>query len=139
MKLITPPTAESGQFVKATRWGNDCTSVRSSVREAAPRVAPGAGRRQPIGPDEDHAGKNSYSVADDVKVGQEAAAEAKKQLPMLNDDRVDEFVENVGARLAAAIPASSATQASATPSTWSTRKRSTRLPFRAGRCSSIAE
>jgi Zn-dependent protease with chaperone function len=47
--------------------------------------------------------KNSYSVADDVKVGQEAAAEAKKQLPMLNDDRVDAFVENVGARLAAAI------------------------------------
>ena len=47
--------------------------------------------------------KNSYSVADDVKVGQEAAAEAKKQLPMLNDDRVDTFVENVGARLAAAI------------------------------------
>ena len=47
--------------------------------------------------------KNSYSVADDVKVGQEAAAEAKKQLPMLNDDRVAAFVENVGARLAAAI------------------------------------
>ena len=49
--------------------------------------------------------KNSYSVADDVKLGQEAAAEAKKQLPMLNDDRVDDFVEDVGARLAAAIPA----------------------------------
>jgi Zn-dependent protease with chaperone function len=47
--------------------------------------------------------KNSYSVADDVKVGQEAAAEAKKQLPMLNDDQVDKFVERVGARLAAAI------------------------------------
>ena len=47
--------------------------------------------------------KNSYSVADDVKVGQEAAAEAKKQLPMLNDDRVDKFVENIGGRLAAAI------------------------------------
>ena len=47
--------------------------------------------------------KNSYSVADDVKVGQEAAVEAKKQLPMLNDDRVDAFVESVGARLAAAI------------------------------------
>src|SRR4026209_2667574 len=47
--------------------------------------------------------KNSYSVADDVKDGQEAAAEAKKQLPMLNDDQVDKFVERVGARLAAAI------------------------------------
>jgi len=48
--------------------------------------------------------KNSYSVEDDVKLGQEAAAEAKKQLPMLNDSRVDEFVEDVGAKLAAAIP-----------------------------------
>src|SRR5688572_7491042 len=48
--------------------------------------------------------KNSYSVEDGVKLGQEAAAEAKKQLPMLNDNRVDEFVEDVGAQLAAAIP-----------------------------------
>jgi len=47
--------------------------------------------------------KNSYSVTDDVKLGQEAAAEARKQLPMLNDDQVDAFVENVGARLATAI------------------------------------
>jgi len=49
--------------------------------------------------------KNSYSVADDIKLGQEASAEAKKQLPMLNDNRTDDFVEDVGAQLAAAIPA----------------------------------
>lgn len=48
--------------------------------------------------------KNSYSVADDVKLGREASAEAMKQLPMLNDARVGEYVENVGARLAAAVP-----------------------------------
>src|SRR5687767_10323334 len=53
----------------------------------------------PITPD-----RNSYSLADDIKLGQQAVAEAKKQLPMLNDDRVDAFVENVGAHLAAAIP-----------------------------------
>jgi Zn-dependent protease with chaperone function len=47
---------------------------------------------------------NKYSKADDVKLGAEAAAEAKKELPMLNDDRVDDYVERVGARLAAAIP-----------------------------------
>ena len=47
--------------------------------------------------------KNSYSVADDVKLGLEAAAEARKQLPMLNDNQVDELVEDVGAQLAAAI------------------------------------
>ena len=47
---------------------------------------------------------NKYSVADDVKLGQEAAAQARKELPMLNDDRVDDYVERVGARLVAAIP-----------------------------------
>jgi hypothetical protein len=47
---------------------------------------------------------NKYSVADDVKLGAEAAAEAKKELPMLSDDGVDDYVERVGARLVAAIP-----------------------------------
>jgi Zn-dependent protease with chaperone function len=48
---------------------------------------------------------NKYSPAQDVELGQEAAAEAKKQLPMLNDDRVDDYVETVGRRLVEAIPA----------------------------------
>src|SRR5215207_3232761 len=48
--------------------------------------------------------KNSYKVTDDVKLGQEAAAEARKELPMLNDERIDQYIENIGARLAAAIP-----------------------------------
>jgi hypothetical protein len=49
--------------------------------------------------------KNRYSPAEDVKLGREAAAEAKKQLPMLNDERVDGFVETVGASLVQGIPA----------------------------------
>jgi hypothetical protein len=48
--------------------------------------------------------RNTYSVQDDIKLGQEAAAEVKKELPMLNDDRVDDYVEDVGRRLVAAIP-----------------------------------
>jgi beta-barrel assembly-enhancing protease len=48
--------------------------------------------------------KNKYSVADDVKLGRDAAAQAKKELPMLNDDRVDDYVERIGERLAQAIP-----------------------------------
>jgi beta-barrel assembly-enhancing protease len=47
---------------------------------------------------------NKYSVAQDVELGQEAASEARKQLPMLNDDRVDDYVETVGERLVEAIP-----------------------------------
>ena len=48
--------------------------------------------------------RNKYSVADDVKLGREAAAQAKKELPMLNDDRVDDYVERIGATLAQAVP-----------------------------------
>jgi Zn-dependent protease with chaperone function len=48
--------------------------------------------------------KNNYSVQDDVKLGREAAAEATKQLPMLNDQRLEDYVERVGKTLATAIP-----------------------------------
>jgi Zn-dependent protease with chaperone function len=47
---------------------------------------------------------NSYSVEDDVKLGREAAAEVRKQLPLLNDQTTDRFVEDVGERLVDAIP-----------------------------------
>jgi Zn-dependent protease with chaperone function len=49
--------------------------------------------------------KNKYSPADDVKLGREAAAEVEKQMPMLDDDRVDDYVERIGARLVENIPA----------------------------------
>ena len=49
--------------------------------------------------------KNKYSPAEDVKLGREAAAEVEKQMPMLNDNRVDGYVERVGARLVENIPA----------------------------------
>jgi Zn-dependent protease with chaperone function len=48
--------------------------------------------------------KNKYSVQDDVKLGREAAAEVEKQMPMLRDERVDGYVERVGARLVQQIP-----------------------------------
>jgi hypothetical protein len=47
---------------------------------------------------------NSYSVADDVKLGREAAAQVRKELPMLNDARVDEYTVRIGHRLVEAIP-----------------------------------
>jgi hypothetical protein len=45
-----------------------------------------------------------YSIAQDVELGQEAAAEVRKELPLLNDERVDDYVEGIGQRLVAAIP-----------------------------------
>ena len=43
--------------------------------------------------------KNKYSPAEDVKLGREAAAEVEQQMPMLDDDRVDDYVERIGAQL----------------------------------------
>jgi Zn-dependent protease with chaperone function len=47
---------------------------------------------------------NKYSPAEDVKLGQEAAAEAEKQLPIMRDDAVTSYVEALGRRLADAVP-----------------------------------
>ena len=47
---------------------------------------------------------NKYSPQQDVQLGQEAAAQARKELPMLNDDRVDDYVARVGETLVRAIP-----------------------------------
>jgi hypothetical protein len=48
--------------------------------------------------------KNGFSPQQDVQLGQEAAAEVRKELPMLNDNRVDDYVEDIGRRLVAVIP-----------------------------------
>ena len=48
--------------------------------------------------------KNKYSPAEDVKIGREAAAEVRRQMPMLRNDAVDGFVEQIGRRLVAQIP-----------------------------------
>jgi len=48
--------------------------------------------------------KNKYTLAEDVKVGQEAAAQVRREMPILPEDgEVDRYVERVGQRLVAAI------------------------------------
>jgi Zn-dependent protease with chaperone function len=49
--------------------------------------------------------ENKYSVQDDIKLGREAAQEARQQLPMMRDDLVDDYIDRLGERLADAIPA----------------------------------
>lgn len=48
--------------------------------------------------------KNPYSPAEDVKLGQQAAAQAEQQLPMLNDREVQDYIQQLGRRLADGIP-----------------------------------
>jgi Zn-dependent protease with chaperone function len=47
---------------------------------------------------------NRYKVSDDVRAGQEAAAQADQQFPILRDADVTDYVNRVGQRLVAAIP-----------------------------------
>ena len=49
--------------------------------------------------------KNSYTPAEDVELGRKAAAEAEQTLPVMNDEIVTTYVQSVGRRLVAAIPA----------------------------------
>jgi len=48
---------------------------------------------------------NKYKVSDDVKLGQEAAAQVQKEMPLLNDASIDEYVAGIGQRLVRVIPA----------------------------------
>jgi hypothetical protein len=47
---------------------------------------------------------NRYSLDDDVKLGREAAGEVVKELPLLNDQTLEDYVEAVGRTLTGAIP-----------------------------------
>jgi predicted Zn-dependent protease len=48
--------------------------------------------------------KNRYSPAEDVKLGREAAAQVREQLPILRDRQAQALVRSIGERLTAAIP-----------------------------------
>jgi Zn-dependent protease with chaperone function len=47
---------------------------------------------------------NTYTPAQDVELGRQAADQVRQQLPIMHDDEVTSYVEALGARLVAAIP-----------------------------------
>lgn len=49
-------------------------------------------------------GWNLFSPQQDVEIGQSAAKDAEKQLPMLNDARVDSYIDKLGKSLASKAP-----------------------------------
>ena len=48
--------------------------------------------------------ENKYTPAQDVEIGRKAAEEARQQLPILRNDAVESYIENLGRRLVNAIP-----------------------------------
>lgn len=51
-----------------------------------------------------HVPPNSFTPVDDVELGREAAAAIRRQLPVLTDERVVEYVNALGRRLVEAVP-----------------------------------
>ena len=49
--------------------------------------------------------KNKYTPQQDVELGREAAAEVRKQYPVIQDERIGKYLTQVGDRLVAAAPA----------------------------------
>ena len=47
---------------------------------------------------------NKYTPAQDVQLGREAAQEIQQKLPILRDDNIDNYVEDIGERLVRNIP-----------------------------------
>jgi beta-barrel assembly-enhancing protease len=74
---------------------------RISSLVAAMMLATGltAAAQTPVTPD-----RNNYTPEQDVELGRQAAAEVRQQLPMLNDRRVQTFVDGIGRRLVSGIP-----------------------------------
>ena len=49
--------------------------------------------------------KNKYKTSDDIKLGNQAASEAERMYPVINDQMLQNYISSVGDRLVAAIPA----------------------------------
>ncbi len=47
---------------------------------------------------------NRYEVAQDVKLGQDYAVQIEQQFPIVNDYQIEQYIQDVGARLVAGIP-----------------------------------
>lgn len=69
----------------ATLWVAPAAVLAQTTRVSAPR--------------------NKYKVQDDIKLGNDAARQIEQQFPILRDDDATDYVERVGERLVASIPA----------------------------------
>src|SRR5918999_397117 len=48
--------------------------------------------------------RNRYDVREDVQAGQQAAAEVERQMPIIRDGEIDNYVNSLGQRLVSAMP-----------------------------------
>ena len=79
-------------------------SIRTSPRPLAVLALVAVFGAQSLAQTRVNAPQNKYDPSDDVKLGREASAEVERQMPILHDDRVSSYVEDLGDRLVDTIP-----------------------------------
>jgi predicted Zn-dependent protease len=72
--------------------------VACATPQTLVKTAPGAPTQVVVPP-------NNYTPAQDVQLGQQAAEQARKELPILSDELLTSYVRSIGQRLVAVIPA----------------------------------
>jgi hypothetical protein len=85
-------------WVFASVWRRSLPLLASVMLVLAPAASAQDGRTI-LSP-----GWNMFSPQQDVEVGQEVSVNAERELPMLGDSRVDDYVTNLGRRLADEAP-----------------------------------
>jgi hypothetical protein len=79
--------------------------LRVQARAAATVVAILAAVTTAVGQTRVQAPDNKYSPADDVKLGLQASQEVMKEMPVMRDPEVNNYLERIGQRLVENIPA----------------------------------
>jgi Zn-dependent protease with chaperone function len=77
------------------RFRTTCLALSLAAAVAAPALAQTA---------VDRGGRNLFSKQQDIEIGQQAAAEAEKQYPLVRDQDVQLYIQDLGQRLAAQAP-----------------------------------
>jgi hypothetical protein len=83
----------------SANWGGGSSANASPTYPVAAPPTTSGGARTVLTP-----GWNMFSPQQDVELGQQASGEVAKQVLMLNDSRVDKYLNNLGQRLAAHAP-----------------------------------
>jgi len=91
---MTPRAASTSSTHRQGRWR--ATAVALAFVVAAAHALPAQTVIKPP--------KNKYTPEQDVQIGREAAAEVRKQYPIINDERIASYLDRLGRKLVAAAP-----------------------------------
>lgn len=89
LSLLLTPAAWAADGYTAPKLGWDMFSATARPPDGRTALKPGW---------------NMFSAQQDVEIGQQVSLDAERELPMLNNSRVDNYLNNLGRRLSANAP-----------------------------------